>query len=60
MEKLPQPGISDKCKNTVFHCPEKQFLQGLMKFFFRNWLPSSFNNEFHYRKTLNKRILNRK
>ena len=31
-------------EKTVFHYPEKQFLLGAMKFFFKNWPPHSFNN----------------
>ena len=34
----------------VFHQPEKQFLQGTMKFFCKNWLLHTFNNGHHYQK----------
>ena len=44
-------------EENCFHWPEKLFLLGAMKFFFKNWLPYSFNNGFHQQKALNKIIL---
>ena len=46
-------GMKNSIKNTfpldgktVFHQPEKQFLLGAKKFFFKNW-PPHFDNGFH-------------
>ena len=39
-------------EKAVFYQPEKQFLLGAKKFFFKNW-PPRFDNGFHQQKTQN-------
>ena len=43
-------------EKIVYHSPEKLFLLGAKKFFFKNW-PTRFDNGFLSQKTLNKIIL---